>query len=889
MSLLHAPDPLRSARHRAWRCLLDRLALLVVVGLSGPVLAQPVAAAALAGLSGSAARGTPAPIVVHGDQAFGPYEFLEDGVAKGLNVDLFREIARRLGRPLDYRLGDWPTEQAAVIAGRGDVLPPIAKTPERVQTYHFTQRVWSFQYSLFARSHDVARIERTNPNQLQIGVTAGGLPRKHFQAVYPQAQLVLVKDNSDGMRRLLRGEIDVYAGPLVVGQLFLTDLGIRDIVPVAEPFVSLDGAIAVHKRNPALLADLDQVISQIKADGTLDRLRAKWEGPREIVLSRRELWLYAGAALGLLLIAALLTGLALQRRRAAVLAHELVLRQETEARLEVARQEAVSARQTAEAAARAKGEFLANMSHEIRTPMNAIVGLTRLLRRGDPGTRQQNEWLGTIDNAAQHLVSLVGDVLDIAKIESGKLELEEAEFNLQALLQSVASQIGAQSQEKGLAVVVDAPPITATFVGDPTRLRQALLNLASNAVKFTERGGITLRARVQALQGDQARLLLECEDTGPGLAADIQSRVFEAFEQGSTGTTRTHGGTGLGLSITKHLASLMGGEVGVDSAPGQGARFWFTAQVLRCSGATPHDPSPPGLQALQVLQAQFAGARILVAEDNEINLLVTRSLIEDAGLVAVAVRNGQEAVEQVAAGSFDLVLMDMQMPVMDGMAATVAIRRTVSSERLPILAVTANAFSEDRRACYLAGMDAFISKPVDPHLLYEKMLTWLQRQRSAATPLDRPPSASAPGCAGADAPSDKADRRLAALAAIDGVDVQSGLRKVLGHLPRCLGLVDLFLADAQQSLAAALRRDDPSDGAQPLVHRLRGSAMTLGFDAMAEDLLALELAWRAGPIDAERCRIGLSALLAQAQRVSAQCPAPPAAAASPDSEPATRG
>ena len=841
---------------------------LVMAALAGSGAAQPASAAAGPSVGPASAASAPAPIVVYGDQTFAPYEFLDNGVAKGINVELFRELARRLGRPIEHRLGEWSASQAAVLAGQGDVLPPIAKTAERVQNFNFTQRLWFLDYSLFGRQADLARLERSNFNLLRIGVTAGGLARKHFQTVFPQAQLVLVSDTADGMRRVLSGEVDAYTGSLVVGRLFMADLGIRGIAPMAEPFVSLDGAIAVHKRNPALLADLDLAISQIKRDGTLDRLLLPLQGPQGVTLSQREIWAYAGAALTLMLIAVLVTTLVLQRRRSAALALELVRRTEVEARLETARQEADSARQAAEAAARAKGEFLASMSHEIRTPMNAIVGLTRMLRRAPPGAERNDDWLRKIDGAAQHLVSLVGDVLDISKIESGKLVLDEAEFTLTALVQSVSSQIGSQAQQKGLAIVIEAEPANATFLGDPTRLRQALLNLASNAVKFTSHGSVTLRAHVQAEHADVVTLLLECRDTGPGLSPEFKGRVFEAFEQGSTGTTRSHGGTGLGLSITKRLALLMGGQVGVDSELGLGSRFWFTAQVLRGHDVAYAGTKPDGQRAAQVLRDHYTGARVLVAEDNEINLAVTRHLLEEAGLVVIGAVNGQEAVERVAADAFDLVLMDMQMPVMDGMAATMAIRRTHGSEQLPILALTANAFDEDRRACSMVGMNAFLTKPVDPDLLYEKVLGWLQRSRRVVPPEVPPLPAVTPPIPPAAGVRGR-QQQLSALARVEGLDVDSGMRNCLGQHERYMNLLDRFLADALEVLGAALQRADPADGAAAQLHRLRGAALTLGFVGLAARYGVVEQALKASLLDAPQARQRLEELLTLTQQTGA--------------------
>jgi PAS domain S-box-containing protein len=403
------------------------------------------------------------------------------------------------------------------------------------------------------------------------------------------------------------------------------------------------------------------------------------------------------------------------------------------------------ARTEAEAANRAKSAFLANMSHEIRTPLNAIVGLTHLLTRG--ATPEQQARLGKIEGAGRHLLSILTDILDLSKIESGRMVLERTDFHLAAVLDNVRSIVAGQAEAKGLALSIDRDAVPPWLRGDPTRLRQALLNFAANAVKFTERGSIVIRATLLEEGAAGIVVRFEVEDTGIGIAPDKISALFNAFEQADTSTTRRYGGTGLGLAITRRLATLMGGDVGVESELGKGSRFWFTAQLQRGEGRAPVAAPHAGADEEGQLRERFGGARVLLAEDNEINREVALELLEGAGLVVDTAADGGEAVEKVRDGDYDLVLMDVQMPNMDGLAATRAIRRVPGCELLPILAMTANAFDDDRIACEEAGMDGFVAKPVDPAALYRTLSHWLAVAASRGRTSTLPP----PGDPGADA------------------------------------------------------------------------------------------------------------------------------------------
>ncbi|MEO7337438.1 MAG: response regulator, partial [Caldimonas sp.] len=522
------------------------------------------------------------------------------------------------------------------------------------------------------------------------------------------------------------------------------------------------------------------------------------------------------------------------------------------------------AKAEAEAATVAKSAFLANMSHEIRTPMNAIIGLTHLVARSvtDP---LQRDRLRKVDGAAQHLLQVINDILDLSKIDAGKLMLEDLEFSRDEFLIGVFGMVSEDARAKGLELVLDSAALPERLRGDPKRLAQALINLLANAVKFTERGWVRVRCELLDEQDERLYFRFEVRDSGPGIEPDHQARLFNAFEQADSSTTRRHGGTGLGLALTRHLATVMGGEVGIESEVGVGSTFWFTAWLGRVHGATENDsrPAVAGLRALLVddlpealnaiddllgmlglavepfldptdalrflqtdleagrrldvllidwrmspmdgmatlrairalaggrlppsilvtadddpalvqlaretgyeavllkpitasslndtllrvlrtsapaaelllgldaarhaeadLRLRHAGRRVLLVEDNPINQEVGSALLEVVGLLVDTADDGAQAVQLACSRPYDLVLMDMQMPGMDGLDATREIRRLIGNA-LPIVAMTANAFGADRAACLAAGMDDHIAKPVDPQTLYATLLRWL--------------------------------------------------------------------------------------------------------------------------------------------------------------------
>ncbi len=384
--------------------------------------------------------------------------------------------------------------------------------------------------------------------------------------------------------------------------------------------------------------------------------------------------------------------------------------------------------------------------------MNAILGLTYLLAR-DAVSPSQQERLDKIKGAATHLLSILNDILDVSKIEAGKLTLESLDFSPTILFDQLHSLMEEKLAAKGLSFRADADGLPASLRGDVTRIRQALINYLDNAIKFTMTGGVTLLASVVEDGAENMLVRFEVRDTGIGIPPETLPQLFRAFEQADSSTTRRYGGTGLGLTIARRLAVLMGGETGANSVVGEGSTFWFTARLERPSASTRTSPSPLAPTVAAPPLEHFRGARILLAEDNQINQEVASFILRQAGFRVDVAEHGRQALELAQAHVYDLVLMDIQMPEMDGLDATRALRALPGWKKVPILAMTANAFEEDRALCLTAGMNDHVTKPIEPDQLFATLTAWMSRSTGQKAPL---PWAK-PAAAGAEAGGGDAD------------------------------------------------------------------------------------------------------------------------------------
>jgi signal transduction histidine kinase len=658
------------------------------------------------------------------------------GEPSGFTVELWQAVAKEVG--LNYTIQVAPVHEVlgGFKAGRMDVLINLAESPERKEFAGFSVPHVKTYGAIFVREGDGTAIaSEEDLSGKSLIVLKSDLAHDYAVSKGWAPHLTLVKDTAEGLKLLRKGQHGAMLVNKLAGLQTMRELGITDIepVPVQLPFFQKFG-FAVHKGDADTLAKINEGLAIVKANGTYDAIYEKWFG----VLEPKEVTLLAAmkiAAPYLLPFLAILVVVIGAYARQVKLSRQLAdrtgrlkhsqgevekLNAELEQRVRDRTLALEEAKAEAESASEAKSRFLAAMSHELRTPMNGVLGFAQLLERTSQDEEQQ-QYLATLQQTGESLLDIINKVLDLSKIDAGKVELEKAPFELRKHMEKAIEVLATQAKEKGLEMSLDiGASVPRHVLRDAVRFQQILTNLVSNAIKFTRSGQVRVTAAVDeepVSPGEPVSLLFGVKDTEIGIGKEIQQRLFRRFMQGDSSTTREYGGTGLGLAIAKHLVELMGGTIGVESEAGRGAYFWFKVpfQVLSRSPGSGVFNKEEELPALS--------GHVLLVEDNSTNQLVAKHMLSSLGLTVTLVENGVEAVGACGRGTFDAVLMDCLMPELDGFEATRLIRAREASApmggRLPIIAMTANALAGDRSSCLECGMDDYLAKPFKRRALHD--------------------------------------------------------------------------------------------------------------------------------------------------------------------------
>jgi len=903
-------------------------------------------------------------IIVAISNNYAPFSTISvDGKPVGYLVDLWQEWADRVGKPIRFRASSWTDSLMAIKSGEADIQSGLFRDQQREVWLDFSDSFYQIESALFFKSSKTETVDIRQLSGQRVGLIQGSYQAAEVKQNHPGIKITEFEDIDELLTALLREQVAAVVTEIPQMTAVLNRLGLVGSVKQGDVLYSNKLYAAVQKGNSKLLTLVNTGLAAIPQE-SLNDIQEQWM-PRGLDWRSVLIWV-APFIIGVLLIA---TFVLIANRR---LGREISERKRVQMDL-------VDAREKALAATHAKSDFLANMSHEIRTPMNAIIGLTHLALKTDLNTRQR-DYMQKSYRAAQSLLGIINDILDFSKIEADKLDMENIDFDLRDVLDNLSEVAGVKAGESGLEFLIDFPlSLPVNLAGDPLRLGQVLLNLVNNAVKFTKQGEIKLSIEELSRSGNKVSLRFVVSDTGIGMTTEQKNKLFKAFSQADTSTSRQYGGTGLGLTISKRLVEMMGGEIGVDSEAGKGSQFWFVAKfglgkardrksrvmpeslnhmkilivddnpasreilaryleafqfeysmvssgeeaICELERASTEDPyrlvlmdwhMPGGMDGLEasrrikqhpglvnipaviivssygreellresqkeglegclvkpvsdstlldcIVEAFYldqdqnragtgpdsdsvtglAGARLLLVEDNEINQQVARELLEQSGIQVSIAENGEQAVAAIKQNDYDGVLMDIQMPIMDGYEATREIRKFSQYNGLPIIAMTANAMASDREKAIEAGMNDHIAKPIDVKEMFAVLEKWVTVPELFARSVAESRRQS-------DAQQATAGKAAPALPGLPGIDTYAGLARVAGNVRLYLNILIKFRdsqSDAAERIKVALN-DGDRKSAERHAHTLKGVAANVGAETVQEQAGTLEVAIKQG-------------------------------------------